>query len=98
MDDLYAKTISHLLAINSKGDYMVTQEALDMWYTTEEKNYAVFADRYPMNGDLDQQEEKLLAMKEWFEKEGVTHTPTIFINGYKLPDEFSIEELKEILA
>jgi len=35
MDDLHAKTISHLLAINSKGDYMVTQEALDMWYTTE---------------------------------------------------------------
>lgn len=53
MDDLYAKTISHLQAINSKGDYMVTQEALDMWYTTEEKNYAVFAEPYPINGELD---------------------------------------------
>lgn len=53
MDDLQAKTIIHLLAINSKGDYMVTQEALDMWYTAEEKDYSVFAEPYPINGELD---------------------------------------------
>ncbi len=98
MDDLHAKTISHLLAINSIGDPKVTQEALDQWYAAEKKDYAAFAGRYPMNGELNQQQEKLLAMKAWCEKEGITHTPTIFINGYQLPNEYQIADIKEINA
>jgi thiol-disulfide isomerase/thioredoxin len=97
-DDLHAKTISHLLAINSKGDPKVMQEALDIWYAAEKKDYAVFAGRYPMNGELNQQQEKLLAMKAWCEKEGITHTPTFFINGHQLPEEYSIADIKEIYA
>jgi thiol-disulfide isomerase/thioredoxin len=96
MEDLHAKTISHLLAINSKGEPKVTKDALDQWYSAEKKDYAVFAERYPMNGELSQQQEKLLAMKAWCEKEGITHTPTIFINGYQLPKEYSIADIKEI--
>jgi thiol-disulfide isomerase/thioredoxin len=98
MDDLYAKTISHLLAINSKGDSKVTQEALDQWYAAEKKDYAVFAERYPMNGELNQQQEKLLAMKAWCDREGIIETPTIFINGHQLPIEYDIEDIKEINA
>ncbi|WP_209332815.1 DsbA family protein [Lunatimonas salinarum] len=71
---------------------------LDRWYTAEKRDYAVFANRYPMNGELNHQQEKLQAMKTWCEKERVTHTPTIFINGYKLPDEYSIADIKEINA
>lgn len=97
-DDLHAKTINHLLAINSKGDPKVTHEALDQWYSAEKKDYAAFAGRYPMNGELDQQQEKLLAMKSWCDKEGITHTPTIFINGYQLPKEYRIADLKAINA
>lgn len=96
MDDLHAKTISHFLAINSKGNPRVTQEALDQWYSAEKKDYVVFADLYPMNGELDQQQEKLLAMKTWCENEGITHTPTFFINGYELPKEYGIADIKEI--
>jgi thiol-disulfide isomerase/thioredoxin len=95
-DDLHAKTISHLLAINTKGDPKVMQEALDIWYAAEKKDYAVFAGRYPMNGELNQQQEKLLAMKNWCAMEGITHTPTIFINGHELPKEYRIADLKEI--
>jgi len=98
MDDLHAKTISHLLAINSKGDPKVTQEALDQWYAAEKKDYAAFAGLYPMNGELNQQQEKLLAMKNWCAKEGITHTPTIFINRHQLPKEYRIADLKEINA
>ncbi|WP_339905781.1 vitamin K epoxide reductase family protein [uncultured Cyclobacterium sp.] len=68
MDDHHAKTISHLMAINSKGDPKVTKKALDIWYTAEKKDYEVFAGQYPMNGELDQQQEKLLAMKIWCER------------------------------
>jgi thiol-disulfide isomerase/thioredoxin/F0F1-type ATP synthase assembly protein I len=98
MDDLHARTISHFLAINSVGNPREMQEALDQWYTAEKKDYAVFADLYPMNGELDQQQEKLQAMKTWCENEGITHTPAFFINGYELPKEYRIADIKEINA
>ncbi len=98
MADPRTKTISHFLAIADKGDQQITRKALDQWYTSEQKDYTAFADAYPMNGELKQQEEKITAMKEWCEREGITHTPTIFINGYKLPEEYNIEDLKEIIT
>ena len=98
MDDLHAKTITHLLAINSKGNPKVTQEALDQWYSAEKRDYTAFAGRYPMNGELDQQQEKLFTMKTWCEEEGITHTPTFSINGYELPNEYRIADIKEINA
>jgi thiol-disulfide isomerase/thioredoxin/uncharacterized membrane protein len=96
MEDIRTKTITHFLAINSKGNQQVTRKALDHWYTAEKKDYSDFADRYPMNGELNQQQERLLAMKTWCEKEGITHTPTYFINGYELPKEYSVGDIKEI--
>ncbi|MFD2036240.1 vitamin K epoxide reductase family protein [Belliella marina] len=98
MEDPKTKVINHFLAIDNKGDSKATQKALDQWYSSPEKNHEAFAKRYPMNGELNKQKEKLLVMKEWCEKEGITHTPTIFINGYELPKEFSVEELKDILT
>ncbi|KEO75428.1 DsbA family protein [Anditalea andensis] len=98
LEDPRTKVINHFLAIDSKGDSQVTQKALNRWYSSPEKDHEAFAKRYPMNGELNKQKVKLLAMKEWFDKEGVTHTPTIFINGYELPEDFSVEELKDILV
>lgn len=98
MEDIKTKTISHFLAIAGKENLQETRKALDQWYNTiGEKDYAVFAQLYPMNGELEQQEEKMRNMKEWCEREGITHTPTIFINGYELPENYSVEDLKEIL-
>lgn len=99
MEDLKTKTISHFLAIAGKGDLQETRKALDQWYNTNgEKDYAVFAQLYPMNGELEQQGEKMRNMKEWCEREGITQTPTIFINGYELPENYySVEDLKDIL-
>ncbi len=55
IEDTRTKTISHFLAIAGKGDQHVTRKALDQWYIAEQKDYTVFADSYPMNGELEQQ-------------------------------------------
>jgi ABC-type bacteriocin/lantibiotic exporter with double-glycine peptidase domain len=60
-------------------------------------DYDVFASRYPMNGELAKQESQLKAMQDWAEKEHITHTPTIFINGYELPSAYAVEDLKYVL-
>ena len=62
----------------------------------DKKDYEVFAGKYPMNGELKEQENKLDAMKQWCDDAEITGTPTIFINGRRLPDTYSIDELKNI--
>lgn len=97
-DEQKEKTVRHLLAIESKGNLKFTHQALDDWYGAQKKDYGVFAAKYPMNGELMQQEEKVRTMEDWCEKEKVYYTPTLFINGYELPKEYNVEDLKYILT
>lgn len=96
-DDPQAKTVSHFLAIDGKGDTGITRKALDIWYGAGERDYGVFAGKFKLNGELSQQGDKLQAMKEWCEREGITHTPAIFVNGSELPKDYTVGDLKEIL-
>jgi uncharacterized membrane protein len=87
----------HLLAIAAKQNPAQTAQARDDWYLAEKKDFDAFAKKYPLNGELKQQEHHLELMKTWCDEAGITHTPTIFINGYKMPNTYNIEELKHIL-
>lgn len=89
--------VKHLLAIAGEGNTNKTQSALDDWYLNVEKDYDLFATKYPMNGQLKEQETKIEAMSQWCDITDVTHTPTIFVNGFKLPENYKTEELKYIL-
>lgn len=97
-EDITAKPVRQFLAIDANGDKSKIKEALNEWYSAEKKDYESFASRYPMNGELEQQEKKIAAMRQWCNTENITHTPTLFINGYELPNEYSVEDLKEVLA
>ncbi|WP_192349838.1 vitamin K epoxide reductase family protein [Algoriphagus sp. Y33] len=96
-DEKKEKTVRHLLAIKGKGDSKLTHQALDDWYGAEKKEYSAFAAKYPMNGELIQQEEKVMAMEEWCVKENISYTPTLFINGYELPQDYNVDYLKYLL-
>ncbi|MEP5338179.1 MAG: cysteine peptidase family C39 domain-containing protein [Algibacter sp.] len=96
-EDRIGKPVNHFLAINSQGNKNKTQQALKDWYHAEQKDYEVFASKYPMNGELQLQNNKIEKMRAWCDAENITHTPTIFINGYELPKEYSIEDLTEVL-
>lgn len=90
---------THLLAIAEQKDEEKTRQALDDWYNAEEKDYERFAAKYPMNGELDIQKETLKTMDNWCKEVGITHTPTFFVNGYRLPDAYhDIAELKHIAS
>lgn len=89
--------IKHLLAISEEDDEHVIKQALDDWYLAEKKDYAVFAAKYPMNGELDRQGSKLDAMRSWCDKTGITFTPTFFINGHQLPEMYTVSDLKYLL-
>jgi protein-disulfide isomerase/uncharacterized membrane protein len=96
-NDRANKPVKHLLAIAANNNAAQTQQALDDWYNADKKEYAAFAAKYPMNGELKQQEEKVEAMDKWCREAGITATPTIYINGRTLPENYNISELKNIL-
>jgi len=96
-NDRGAIVVKHLLAIAAEENATKTQESLDDWYLSEQKNYNGFAAKYPMNGELKQQDEKIEAMSKWCDQAEIMFTPTIFVNGHRLPENYNVEELKNIL-
>ena len=89
------KPTRHLMAIaQNTGDEQKLKKSLDDWYLPDKKNYDLFAAKYPMNGELLQQGNKIEAMAQWCNEMEIKATPTIFINGYQLPDAYSIEDLQ----
>lgn len=97
-NDRGAKPVKHLLAIAENGDEHTTHKALDDWYLAKEKNYDVFANKYPMNGELDKQTDKINQMKDWCEKVKIEYTPTIFIDGFLLPKGYQIKDINYFLS
>lgn len=101
--DSKAPPVKHLLAIAEKNEERITKQALDDWYLAEKKDYEIFAAKYPMNGELKQQNAKVEAMKNWCDTAGIEFTPTFFISMpsddneavyYQLPSIYSVIDLK----
>jgi protein-disulfide isomerase/uncharacterized membrane protein len=88
----------HLMAIAGKNVPELTKQALDDWYQPSKKNYLAFATRYPMNGELNGQDEKIAAMSDWCMQTQISVTPTIFVNNHQLPENYSVSDLKYFLT
>ncbi|MBN7818029.1 vitamin K epoxide reductase family protein [Algoriphagus pacificus] len=97
IDKQKERTVQHFLAIKDKGDSRLMMDALNDWYVSDNQNYSTFSEKYPIDFELENQEEKIRAMEDWCEKEQINYTPTLFINGYELPKEYNLEDLKYIL-
>jgi uncharacterized membrane protein len=97
-NDSKAAPVKHLLAIAENNDEAIIKRALDDWYLADTKDYDSFAAKYPMNGELKQQGDKVEAMREWCDKTKISFTPTFFINGYQLPEMYSVNDLKYFLS
>ncbi|PZX49103.1 peptidase C39-like protein [Algoriphagus ratkowskyi] len=97
-DERRRKMVGHLLAIQSKDNSKLMRKALDDWYGAKKKDYQMFAFKYPLNDEFIFQEEKVKDMEGWCNSEKISRTPTLFINGYELPKEYSVEDLKNLLV
>ena len=95
--DIKTPPVIHLLAIAENASPEILQQALDDWYLPDNKDYKLFAQKYPMSGELNQQYKKIKQMDKWCNEMKIRATPTIYINGKELPDSYRIHELKNIL-
>jgi Asp-tRNA(Asn)/Glu-tRNA(Gln) amidotransferase A subunit family amidase len=104
-NDISTPIVRHLLAIAEKGDEVIAQKALDDWYLAKEKDYNSFAEKYPLNGELLEQDDKIKRMREWCRAMDVVATPTFFVppvthrndgqmKYYQLPKLYTVGDLK----
>lgn len=86
----------HLMALKNENDSIKTKAALNDWYGGPKRSYKIWSEKYPVpfSAELDA---LLLEQKEWAIKHQITQTPTILINGYKMPLIYQLHELKYML-
>jgi len=95
--DIRRHPVRHLMAIHEIGDQKVMKKALDDWYLNPNKDYQNFANNYPVNETINLQDNKIKIMSNWCHEMGVSATPTIYFDGYLLPENYTINEIKYFL-
>lgn len=107
--DMTGTPVKHFLALAETNQEDLVRAALNDWYSADEKDYAAFADKYPINDDLKKQNTKVNAMRKWCDATHVAFTPTFFISVpfesggskskeiYQLPDLYTISDLSYFL-
>lgn len=73
------------------------RSALDDWYLKPQKDYDAFVKKYPVRIDESFVKEKLDSMSYWCDKMDISYTPTFFFNGYLLPKDYTVSDLKRFM-
>jgi uncharacterized membrane protein len=72
--------------------------AIHWWYALEKKDTTSLLQQYPVDdGEIVFAKQKMAAMQVWNEKAEITHTPTIYVDGFRLHDGYSDTGLKHYL-
>ena len=95
-EDRKTPVVRHLMALNAKGDKELIKKALNDWYKQENKDYANWSRAYPID-NVEDQFYVLDNQKIWCNMAEITVTPTLLINGYRLPKEYQIQDIKYLL-
>lgn len=87
--------VKHLMGIASQGNTSLIKQALDDWYLFRDKTYDDFASKYVLSQEeLDAQQKQVKTMQKWVDDSEVKYTPAFFINGYLLPETYSLHDLR----
>lgn len=96
-DELSLKVAEHITALNLSTDKGRAVDALNSWFQSGNKSYDVLAIRYPASYN-DNVSSVMQNQRRWCEMAEINFTPTILINGYKLPEPYTLEDMKYLLA
>ncbi len=96
-NDRKTPIVRHLMALNAQGNQEIIKDALNDWYGQEHKSYEQWAKAYPVKLN----ESKFHILDEqlaWCNIAEIKATPTLLINGYRLPEGYRIQDIKYMLA
>lgn len=92
-----AKVAKHFLSLQADKDQLILRRAINDWYEQKQKNYDNWAKDYPVVNSLPIIQQSVRAQQEWCKMANITGTPTLFINGRRLPTAYMPEDIKYIL-
>lgn len=95
-DDPRTIVAGHVSALMLNKGAENAKLALGDWYRSTEKNIEAWKHRYPL-GEKVLTEDIMENQKQWCSMADIAFTPTIFVNGYKLPHPYRLEDLKYLL-
>jgi len=88
-----AKVGPHLMSLQATRDDASLKHALNDWYEQKQKDYDAWAKVHPVAENIPAKK-ALEIQKEWCKTTEIIGTPTIFINGRKLPGNYETEDIK----
>jgi protein-disulfide isomerase len=95
-DDEKNKVSKHVNALGLLKDSALVAVALNSWYQQSNKKYESWAQKYPVSFD-EQLNIVTQKQKAWCKMAEITSTPTILVNGYKLPKQYQLDDIKYLL-
>jgi protein-disulfide isomerase len=78
------------------NESMNTEDLLSSWY--ELMDIDKFKAKYPASENAEPIDHMVAAHMEWVETAHVNQTPTFFVNGYKLPAAYNIDDLNILMS
>jgi protein-disulfide isomerase len=91
--DIRSRVASHFMTLQAQNNDTSLKNAIDDWYNQKHKNYESWTKRYPVS----KQTTNIAALqkqREWCKLVEIKGTPTIFINGRRLPEPYQPEDIK----
>lgn len=95
-DDQRTKVSRHVSALSQTKDETLLANALNDWYAQNQKKYDEWAKRYPIT-IAEEMADVTAKQKAWCDMAEIQYTPTILINGYKLPEPYQLEDIKYLV-
>lgn len=90
--------VSYIMAISESSPWQATMEALTSWFQEHKMNFDSFSNAFPVASLASRQGAKLASMGSWCEESSIFATPTIYVDGYKLPASYSVSDLKYVFG
>lgn len=87
----------HMMALNQLTDKTIIKKALYDWYHQKQKDYDTWARDYPISLNNNDTVDKLKQQKAWCDVTDIKATPTLLLNGFKLPPSYKVNDLKYML-
>lgn len=91
--------VKHFLGLKALGREGELIKAMDYWYLTPDRTYNELKKMYPVSEEIiQQQQERIKKMSEWCNLAEIAYTPTVYLNGRRLPSSFELTDLKYVLS
>ena len=96
-NDIKTPVTRHLMALNELTDKKLVKQALHDWYEQKHKNYEEWAKAHPVTLD-ETKYYKLEKQQDWCNMAEINATPTLLVNGHRLPEAYQIQDIKYLIA